>query len=325
MVTGGAAGIGRATATGFVKEGAKVAICDVNPEAGKTTAESLGPEATFQQVDVSDNKSVNDWVESVVSQYGQIDVLVNNAGITRDGLIMRMKEADWDAVLNVNLKSAFNCIKAVSKTMVKQRSGRIINLASVVGVIGNPGQANYSASKAGIVGLTKTVAREYAGRGITVNAVAPGFIETAMTDVLTESIKEEMKKVYSEATIDHSMNPRNIGHLDDADGFARIKGSCGDTMEIWIRVRDDSISHAGFLTDGCGTSIASGSMVTEMAKGKSIAECQKISQESVLDALGGLPEDSQHCALLAANTLKAAIRDHMAMKKEPWKRSYRKQ
>ena len=193
MVTGGAAGIGRATATGFVKEGAKVAICDVNPEAGKTTAESLGPEATFQQVDVSDNKSVNDWVESVMSQHGQIDVLVNNAGITRDGLIMRMKEADWDAVLNVNLKSAFNCTKAVSKTMVKQRSGRIINLASVVGVIGNPGQANYVASKAGIIGLTKAVAKELASRNITVNAVAPGFIETDMTASLPDKAREAME------------------------------------------------------------------------------------------------------------------------------------
>ena len=192
MVTGGAAGIGRATAAGFAREGAKVAICDVNPEAGKTTAESLGPEATFQQVDVSDNKSVNDWVESVVSQYGQIDVLVNNAGITRDGLIMRMKEADWDAVLNVNLKSAFNCTKAVSKTMVKQRSGRIINLASVVGVTGNPGQANYVASKAGIIGLTKAVAKELASRGITVNAVAPGFIETDMTASLPDKAREAM-------------------------------------------------------------------------------------------------------------------------------------
>ena len=192
MVTGGAAGIGRATAAGFAKEGAKVAICDVNPEAGKTTAESLGPEAKFQQVDVSDNKSVNDWVESVVSQYGQIDVLVNNAGITRDGLIMRMKEADWDAVLNVNLKSAFNCTKAVSKTMVKQRSGRIINLASVVGVIGNPGQANYVASKAGIIGLTKAVAKELASRNITVNAVAPGFVETDMTNSLADNAREAM-------------------------------------------------------------------------------------------------------------------------------------
>jgi 3-oxoacyl-[acyl-carrier protein] reductase len=192
VVTGGAAGIGRATAAGFAKEGAKVAICDVNPEAGKTTAESLGPEAMFRQVDVSDNKSVNDWVESVVSQYGQIDVLVNNAGITRDGLIMRMKEADWDTVLNVNLKSAFNCTKAVSKTMVKQRSGRIINLASVVAVSGNPGQANYVASKAGIIGLTKSVAKELASRAITVNAVAPGFIETDMTASLADKAREAM-------------------------------------------------------------------------------------------------------------------------------------
>jgi 3-oxoacyl-[acyl-carrier protein] reductase len=192
MVTGGAAGIGRVTAEGFATEGAKVAICDVNPEAGKTTVESLGPEASFQQVDVSDNRSVNDWAESVVGRYGQIDVLVNNAGITRDGLIMRMKEADWDAVINVNLKSAFNCIKAVSKTMVKQRSGRIVNLASVVGVIGNPGQANYVASKAGIIGLTKAVAREFASRGITVNAVAPGFIETDMTASLPEKAREAM-------------------------------------------------------------------------------------------------------------------------------------
>ena len=192
MVTGGAAGIGRVTAEGFAKEGAKVAICDVNPEAGETTAKSLGPEASFQQVDVSDSTSVNDWVQRVVTQYGQIDVLVNNAGITRDGLIMRMKEADWDAVLNVNLKSAFNCIKAVAKSMVKQRSGRIINLASVVGVIGNPGQANYVASKAGIIGLTKVVAREFASRGITANAVAPGFIETDMTASLADKAREMM-------------------------------------------------------------------------------------------------------------------------------------
>ena len=134
-----------------------------------------------------------------------------------------------------------------------------------------------------------------------------------------------MRKVYSEATIDHSMNPRNIGHLDDADGFARIKGPCGDTIQIWLKMKNDSISDACFLTDGCGTSIASGSMVTEMAKGKSIAECQKISQKSVINALGGLPEESQHCALLAANTLKAAIKDYIMMKKEPWKKAYRRQ
>ena len=192
MVTGGAAGIGRVTAENFAREGARIAICDVNPEAGQAAAKALGPEATFTQVDVASTKAVSDWVDAVFDKYGQIDVLVNNAGITRDGLIMRMREEDWDAVINVNLKSAFNCIKAVSKIMVKQRAGRIINLASVVGVMGNPGQANYVASKAGMIGLTKTVAKELGARGITVNAVAPGFIETDMTAVLSDKVKEAM-------------------------------------------------------------------------------------------------------------------------------------
>lgn len=192
MVTGGAAGIGRVTAENFAREGARVAICDVNPDAGKEALKTLGPEASFEKIDVSSSAAVSGWVKSVHDKYGQIDVLVNNAGITRDGLIMRMKEEDWDAVLNVNLKSAFNCIKAVSTIMVKQRSGRIINLASVVGVMGNPGQANYVASKAGMIGLTKTVAKELGSRGITVNAVAPGFIETDMTAVLPEKAKEAM-------------------------------------------------------------------------------------------------------------------------------------
>ena len=193
MVTGGAAGIGRVTAESFAKEGARIAICDVNPAAGEAAAKALGPEASFQQVDVASNAAVSGWIEGVLDKYGQIDVLVNNAGITRDGLIMRMKEEDWDAVISVNLKSAFNCIKAVSKIMVKQRSGRIINLASVVGVMGNPGQANYVASKAGMIGLTKTVAKELGARGITVNAVAPGFIETDMTAVLSDKVKEAMR------------------------------------------------------------------------------------------------------------------------------------
>ena len=192
MVTGGAAGIGRVTAENFAREGARIAICDVNPEAGEAAAKALGPEASFEQVDVASTTAVSSWVEGVFDKYGQIDVLVNNAGITRDGLIMRMKEEDWDAVISVNLKSAFNCIKAASKIMVKQRSGRIINLASVVGVMGNVGQANYVASKAGMIGLTKTVAKELGARGITVNAVAPGFIETDMTAVLSDKVKEFM-------------------------------------------------------------------------------------------------------------------------------------
>jgi nitrogen fixation NifU-like protein len=135
-------------------------------------------------------------------------------------------------------------------------------------------------------------------------------------------IKQEMRKIYSEAAIEHGMNPRNLGDMDDADGFGRVTGSCGDTMEIWLKVRDGTIAKANFLTDGCGTSIASGSMVTELAKGKNIAKALKISQEDVLKALGGLPEESQHCALLAADTLKAAIKDYLALRKEPWKKAY---
>ena len=139
-----------------------------------------------------------------------------------------------------------------------------------------------------------------------------------------ELIKQEMRKVYSEAVVEHSMNPRNLGDLEDADGFARITGPCGDTMSIWLKLNGDTIINASFMTDGCGTTIASGSMVTEMAKGRSISEAQRIGQQDVLDALGGLPDESKHCALLASNTLKEAIRDFLAMKKEPWKKVYRK-
>ena len=143
-------------------------------------------------------------------------------------------------------------------------------------------------------------------------------------DELQELIKADMRKVYSETTIDHAMNPRNVGNMEDADGFGKITGPCGDTMEIWLKVNNGTISDATFITDGCGTSIASGSMVTEMAKGKNIGELWKISQHDVLNALGGLPKESEHCALLAANTLKKALKDYLDMTKEPWKKAYRK-
>jgi nitrogen fixation NifU-like protein len=139
-----------------------------------------------------------------------------------------------------------------------------------------------------------------------------------------ELIKQEMRKTYSEAVVEHSMDPRNLGELEDANGFARVTGPCGDTMSMWLKVNGGIIINASFLTDGCGTTIASGSMVTEMVKGKSISEAQKTTQRDVLDALGGLPQESEHCALLAANTLNAAIRDYIATKQEPWKRAYRK-
>jgi 3-oxoacyl-[acyl-carrier protein] reductase len=190
MVTGGAAGIGRTTAEAFAREGAKLAICDVNPQAGEEAAQTLGPEASFHKVDVANEAEVAAWADATVQRYGRIDVLVNNAGITRDALLLRMKESDWDLVMSINLKGAFLCTRAVVRHMAQQRSGRVVNVASVVGVVGNVGQANYVASKAGLIGLTKTVAREFAARGITVNAVAPGYIETQMTAVLSDKVKE---------------------------------------------------------------------------------------------------------------------------------------
>jgi len=147
---------------------------------------------------------------------------------------------------------------------------------------------------------------------------------TSAWEQFEELIREEMRKTYSEITIDHAMNPRNVGDMADADGFAKVTGPCGDTMEIRLKVDNDTIVGATFMTDGCGTTIASGSIVTEMAKAKNVIEGRKISQQDILGALGGLPEASQHCALLAANTLKAAIGDYLAMKKEQWKRAYRK-
>lgn len=147
---------------------------------------------------------------------------------------------------------------------------------------------------------------------------------TAEFDKLEEDIVTVMRSIYTQTVIDHAMSPRNVGNLKDSDGFASVTGPCGDTMEIWLRVRDSAIKEATFWTDGCGTAIAAGSMVTELAKGKAVNEALRITQQDVLDALGGLPEDSVHCALLAANTLKEAVRDYMALRKEPWKRAYRK-
>ena len=146
---------------------------------------------------------------------------------------------------------------------------------------------------------------------------------TSEFDELQELIMADMRKVYSETVIDHAMNPRNVGDMGNADGFGKVTGSCGDTMGIWLRIRDGTVAEATFLTDGCGTSIASGSMVTQLVKGKSIPQAWKVTHQDVLSALGGLPEESLHCALLAADTLKEAIKDYFALKREPWKKAYR--
>lgn len=196
LVTGASRGIGRAVALAFAAEGASVALNFAGnvaaAEAVRAEIESAGGKAILVPADVSDENAVEDMVKTVTEAFESIDILVNNAGITRDGLLLRMKEEDWDAVLNTNLKGIFLCTKAVSKFMMKKRYGRIVNMASVVGVTGNASQANYAAAKAGVIGFTKAMAKELASRGITVNAIAPGFIRSDMTDVLPDKVKEAM-------------------------------------------------------------------------------------------------------------------------------------
>lgn len=198
LVTGSAQGIGRTIARTLAIHGADLAIADINQAKVEEAAASLAKESGKQvlplKMDVSDYGEVEGGVKKTVDKYNRLDILINNAGVTRDGLLMRMSDADWDLVLAINLKGTFNGTKAVSRFMMKQRQGRIVNIASVVGLMGNPGQANYSASKAGVIGLTKTSARELASRGVTVNAVAPGYIKTAMTDALSEEAKQALQK-----------------------------------------------------------------------------------------------------------------------------------
>ena len=195
VVTGAAQGIGQAIATSLAQEGADVVVADLNADRCEETVarvQQLGRKAMAISVNVGDWDQVKAMIDRVLKEWERIDILVNNAGITRDGLLMRMKEEDWQMVLQVNVTGTFFCAKAVLPTMSRQRSGRIVNIASIVGAIGNIGQANYAASKAAVIGLTKSVAREYASRNITVNAVAPGFIDTAMTQDLSADTKEAL-------------------------------------------------------------------------------------------------------------------------------------
>ncbi|MCA6072320.1 MAG: 3-oxoacyl-[acyl-carrier-protein] reductase [Endomicrobium sp.] len=196
VITGSAQGIGRAIAEVFASEGAQLVISDISIESAQKTAEEIKVKYGVETVAVAGNvaklEDCGALIEASLDKFSKIDILINNAGITKDNLVLRMSEAEWDAVIAVNLKGVFNCIKIASKPMLKQRQGRIINIASVVGQMGNAGQVNYSASKGGVIAMTKTCAREFASRNILVNAIAPGFIRTAMTDKLTEDQKQIM-------------------------------------------------------------------------------------------------------------------------------------
>jgi 3-oxoacyl-[acyl-carrier protein] reductase len=233
LVTGASRGIGRAIALELGKLGAKVAVNYAGSEAKALEVvdeiKALGSDAIAIQANVADGDSVQNMVKKVIETFGSLDILVNNAGITRDNLLMRMKEDEWDDVISTNLKGVFLCTKAVTRQMMKQRNGRIINIASIVGVSGNAGQANYVAAKAGVIGLTKTTAKELASRNITVNAVAPGFITTDMTDKLPEDVRQEMLKQIPLARFGE---PEDVAHVVS---FLASEGSrymTGQTLHV---------------------------------------------------------------------------------------------
>jgi len=210
IVTGGALGIGQATAKLFAQEGARVIIADIDDQGGSETVRQIreaGGEATFVHADIRSSADAQNMARVAVDTYGTVDVLVNNAGITRDRLLLRMSEADWDAVLDTNLKGAFHCTKAVQRILLRKRYGRIINIGSVVGLMGNAGQANYAAAKAGLIGFTKSLAKELGSRHITVNLVAPGFIETRLTAVLSEEV---VQKVQSQIPLGRMGQPDDV-------------------------------------------------------------------------------------------------------------------
>ena len=202
LVTGGTRGIGKELTTTLAQHGARVFFCGTNQELGNKVENSInaglppsGSPSTFYQVDVSNFKACNDMVSSIVKEAGQVDFLINNAGITRDNLLMRLKESDWDDVMAVNLKGCFNCSKAVIRSMIKKRYGRIVSLSSVIGLMGNSGQSNYAAAKAGIIGFGRSLAREVASRNITSNLIAPGYIETEMTEAMDEKAQDKIKEI----------------------------------------------------------------------------------------------------------------------------------
>ncbi len=232
LVTGSARGLGQAIALKLAEAGADIALCDLNAEWLEETAEkvkALGRRAEAYGVNVADGESVAAGIKAIQADFGKIDILVNNAGITKDGLIMRMSEDDWDAVLNVNLKGTFLCTKAVMRGMMKQRSGTIVNIASVIGLMGNAGQANYAASKGGVIAFSKTVAKELASRNVRCNAVAPGFIRTAMTDALEEDVQNKMKELIPLSRFGEPEDVANVVLFLASDASAYVTGQVVST------------------------------------------------------------------------------------------------
>ena len=224
LITGGATGIGAAIARRFVQQGGEVAICDIDSENGQNLVAEIGASARFYKLDIVDESEVNTVVDNIFKEFARIDVLVNNAGITKDTLLIRMTKKDWERVLQVNLTGTFSMTKAVAKYMIKQRHGRIVNIASVIGIIGNFGQANYAASKAGIIAFTKSCAKELARRNITVNAIAPGFIKTRMTEVLPEEIKENYLKLIPLGRFGEPEDVADLVMFLSSDGASYLTG-----------------------------------------------------------------------------------------------------
>lgn len=227
VITGGARGIGKAIALKLAGEGSHIAICDVNPDSlneAKKEIESKGRAVLAEKVDVTNLGEVQKFIQKTLDKFNKIDILINNAGITRDGLLVRMNDSDWDAVLSVNLKGTFNCTKAVAKAMMKQRAGKIVNIASIIGITGNAGQANYAASKGGVIAFTKSAARELAPRNINVNAIAPGFIETDMTAKLPEDVKSQIMKQIPLAKWGSVADVANLALFLVSDASAYITG-----------------------------------------------------------------------------------------------------
>jgi 3-oxoacyl-[acyl-carrier protein] reductase len=241
IVTGAGRGIGHAIAFRIAGNGGRVAVVSRTEKNADRTAEEINARfaglAKAYAVDVADQRAVKNLAEQIISEFSRIDILINNAGLTRDGLSMRMSEEDWDVVLDTNLKGAFNFIQAVERPMIKQRSGRIINISSVAGLVGNPGQANYAASKAGLLGLTKTIARELASRGITCNAVAPGFINTEMTEVLPDAVK---KAVLSNIPMGRFGEAQDVANV--VEFFGQRRGSLYHRAMYHRRWRDGNVS-----------------------------------------------------------------------------------